>query len=171
MNPHRSQRVACTAFGVALALAGAGLAGCSGEKDGRATAPELEAQVPDIRGPDDLTDVYTGFLDARFVEDLPAYEGQEVTVLAAVAEVFSPRTFSVTSPDEAEIDPVLVVTTTAAAEELPRPGEEVVVAATPFADFDAESVVREAGLGIGAAALQDWDDETYLLATIVEPAP
>lgn len=43
--------------------------------------------MPDIRSGDDLHDVYRGLLDERFVEDLPAYVGQEVTVLGEVAEV------------------------------------------------------------------------------------
>lgn len=60
---------------------------CPPGLDGRATAPQLEAEVPDSRGGDDLHDVYRGLLDERFVEDLPAYVGQEVTVLGEVAEV------------------------------------------------------------------------------------
>ncbi len=170
MRADRSRRLAGPALALAVALTG-GLVGCSNDLDDRATTPELEAEVPDIRGPEDHQDPYTGLLDARFVEDLPAYEDLEVTVVASVAEVLSPRIFSITSPDGTEVDPVLVVTTDAAADIEPEAGDHLVVAATPVRGFDAEAVVEELGLDLGAQQLENWEDETYLVATIVETAP
>jgi hypothetical protein len=168
---HRAGRPAAALVAVVLAAAGTSLAGCSDDLDDQATAPQLEGEVPDIRGEDDLDDVYTGLLDERFVEDLPAYEDQEVTVLAEVSEVLSPRAFSVTSIDDADVDPVLVVTTDAAAEVEPAAGDELVVAARPATDLDPEVVVGDLGLGVDPAVLEDWGDQAYLIATVVEPAP
>ncbi|WP_116452309.1 hypothetical protein [Blastococcus litoris] len=169
MRAHRSGRLAGPLLSAGLALSGVALAGCGDDLDDQATAPELEAAVPDIRGEDDVTDVYTGLLDERFVEDLPAYEDQEVTVLGEVAEVLSPRVFSLTSIDESDVDQVLVVTT-AAADARPEPGAELVVAATPETDLDAQAVVTELDLDVDADELGEWEDEAYLVATIVEPA-
>ncbi len=170
MHAHRSRRLAGPVLAAGLALTCTALAACSDELDDRATTPQLEAQVPDIRGEDDLADVYRGSLDERFVEDLPAYEDQEVTVLAEVAEVLSPRTFSVTSTEGSDIGPVLVVTVEAAAALEPEVGDELVVAATPSGDLDPEAVVDQLGLDIPAGQLEDWEDEPYLVASIVEPA-
>ncbi len=168
---HRAGRPAGAILVVVLAVAGTSLAACSDELDGQATAPQLEAEVPDIRGKDDLADVYTGLLDERFVEDLPAYVDQEVTVLAEVVEVLSPRAFSATSIDDPDVESVLVVTTDAAAAVEPAPGDEIVVAARPATDLDPEVVVGDLGLGIDSAVLEDWEDQAYLIATVVEPAP
>ena len=170
MHAHRSQEFAGPALAAVLALTGATLTGCGKDLDGQATAPQLETEVPDIRGGDDLDDVYRGLLDERFVEDLPAYADQEVTVLAEVAEVLSPRVFSLTSADGADVDPVLVVTKDLAAALEPEPGDELVVAATPARDLDPEAVVTDLGLAIDARELENWEDEAYLVATIIKPA-
>ncbi len=159
------------ALAAVLSLTGMALAGCGEDLDDQATAPQLETEVPDIRAGDDTDDVYRGLLDERFVEDLPAYEDQEVTVLAEVAEVLSPRTFSVTSAEGADVEPVLVMTVDAAAALEPEAGDELVVAATPSGDLDPEAIVDELGLDIEAGQLEDWEDEPYLVASIVEPAP
>lgn len=170
MRVHRSRALAGPALAAVLALAGAGLSACAGEDD-NALAPELEAAVPDIRGPEDLDDPYIGLLDAGFREDLEAYAEQEVTVLADVAAVFSPRAFTVTSPDGGEVEPVLVVTTADAGDVDPQAGQSLVIAATPLRDFQAGVVVDELGLDLGEEQLEEWDDETFLVATILEAAP
>jgi hypothetical protein len=157
------------ALAAVLALSGAVLTGCAGVDDG-ASAPQLETEVPDVRGAEDPDDPYRGLLDARFAEDLPAYFGQEVTVHAAVADVLSPRVFTVTSPEGDEVEPLLVVATAGAGAE-PSTGEELVIAATPTDEFDAEAVVEDLDLDIDPAELEEWDDEAYLVATELEPAP
>lgn len=164
----RLHRFALTAV---LAVSGAALTGCADDLDDRALAPALEPEVPDVRGPSDLDDPYQGVFDVRFAEDLPAYAGQEVTVLATVAEALAPRAFTVTSPDGSEVEPVLVVTTGQAGEVEAEAGDDLVVAATPLREFDAEVVVEELGLGVDPVELEDWEDETFLVATVVEPAP
>jgi hypothetical protein len=165
----RSRWVNGPALTAVLVLSGALLPGCAGE-DGNATAPQLETEVPDVRGAEDLDDPYRGLLDARFAEDLPAYYGQEVTVRAAVVDVLSPRVFTVTSPTGDEVEPLLVVATAGAGAE-PSAGQELVIAATPADEFDGEAVVEELHLEIDPAELEEWDDEAYLVATVLEPAP
>ncbi len=166
-----SRRLVGTAFAAALVVAGAGLSGCADGMDDSAVAPNLETQVPDIRGSEELDDPYRGVLDARFVEDLPAYQEQQVTVLAAVAEVLSPRSFTVTSPDGSDVEPVLVITTEEAAGVQPQAGDDVVIAATPVGEFDAEVVEEELGTMLPGERYEEWDGETFLVATIIEPAP
>ena len=155
----------------ALVLATVGLSACA-EEDDNALAPSLEpVVVPDIRGPEDLDDPYVGLLDEAFREDLEAYSQQEVTLLAAVEEVMSPRAFSVTSPGGEDVDPVLVVTTADARNIDPQVGQELVIAATPVEDFNADTATQELRLGLDATKLEEWDDDVYLLATILEEAP
>ncbi|SFF47361.1 hypothetical protein [Blastococcus tunisiensis] len=153
-----------------LVLAGVGLSAC-GEEDENALAPTLETEIPDIRGADDLDDPYVGILDPAFRADLEAYSEQEVTVLADVADVISPRAFTVTSPSGEEVDPVLVVTTADAGDVEPESGEALVIAATPLEGFDAGTVTEELGLDMDTADLDDWDGDVFLLATILEAAP
>ena len=147
------------AVGAASALAAVSLSACSGDGN----APQDPEEVPDIRGDDDLTDPFTGAYDAEFAEDMSVYAGQEVTLSAEVAEVFSPQVFSITAPDGGEVEPALVV-----AEQAPDllvEGDQVTVAATPIEGFDAESIL---GDDVEAADVEDWDDEVYLAAEIVE---
>jgi hypothetical protein len=168
VRAYRSRPLAGPTLAAVLALAGAGLSGCA-EDDG-ASAPELEAEVPDIRGEADLDDPYTGVLDAAFYEDLPAYAGQEVTLLAEVAEVFSPRVFTLTAPGDAEVGDVLVVATADAGDVDPQAGRSLVVAATPVDSFEAGVVVDELALDVDAAELEEWDERTFLVAEVLQPA-
>ncbi|MCA0143798.1 hypothetical protein [Blastococcus sp. LR1] len=154
----------------ALAVSLTGLSGCGNDLDDAAVTPDLEAEVPDIRGVDDLDDSYRGLLDTRFVEDLPAYDTQEVTVLATVDEVFSLRSFTVTSPDDPEVGPVLVVTVEEAASVEPQAGQDLVLAATATNDFDAEVVAAELGLDLAREDFGEWDGSMFLLTTMIEPA-
>ncbi len=92
-------------------------------------------------------------------------------MLAAVDEVLSPRSFTVTSPDDAEVGPVLVITAEAAAEIEPQVGDELVIAATATNEFDADAVAGEFGLTLNSERYEEWDGEMFLVATIIEPAP
>ena len=154
MCAYRSRPLAGPTLAAVLALAGAGLSGCA---EAEATAPDLESRIPDLRGEGDLDDAYSGVLDADLYEDLSAYAGQEVTLLAEVAEVVSPRAFTVTAPDDAEVGEVLVVATPDAGDVEPEAGGQVLVAATPVDAFDAGVVVEELGLEVDAAELAEWD--------------
>lgn len=169
MRAYRSRPLAGPTLAAVLALAGAGLSGCAEDDEG-ALAPDLEAEVPDLRGEGDLDDPYSGVLDAAFFEDLPAYAGQEVTLLAEVAEVVSPRAFTVTAPDDAEVGQVLVVATSDAGDTEPEAGSQVLVAATPVDSFEAGVVVEELGLEVDAAELAEWDEQTFLVAEVLQPA-
>ncbi len=168
MRAHPFRRLSGPVLAAVLALAGAGLSACA--EDAAATARGTEVELPDIRGPEDLDDPYSGLLDADFHEDLMAYTGQEVTLLAEVAEVVSPRVFTVTDPDDAGVGPVLVVTTEDAGDVDPQAGRSLVVAATPVDSFEAGVVVDELALDVDAAELEEWDEQTFLVAEVLQPA-
>ena len=167
MSTHRS-RWAGPALAAALALSGSGLSACAGQDGDNPLAPSAPVQLPDIRGAEDLDDAYSGVLDAAFREDLDAYDGIEVTLLA---EVISPRVFTVTSPDDAGVEPALVVATAEAGGPAPEAGTPLLLAATPVDGFDAAVVAEELRLDLDEEAVEEWDGETFLVATIVEPAP
>lgn len=170
MRANRSRvRSGPVALAALLALAGAGLSACSAEDDDLETP--LAAEIPDIRGPDDLADPYVGLLDAGFREDLESFAQLEVTLLAEVTERLAPQAFLAASPEDDDVDPVLVVTAASAGVVDAEAGESLFIAATPVQDFDAEVVVEELGLDIDPELLDEWDDETFLVATILEPAP
>ena len=169
MCAYRSRPLAGPTLAAVLALAGAGLSGCA-EAEAEATAPDLESRIPDLRGEGDLDDAYSGVLDADLYEDLSAYAGQEVTLLAEVAEVVSPRAFTVTAPDDAEVGQVLVVATSDAGDTEPEAGSQVLVAATPVDSFEAGVVVEELELEVDAAELAEWDEQTFLVAEVLQPA-
>jgi hypothetical protein len=169
VRAYRSRPLAGPTLAAVLALAGAGLSGCA--EDDPSSAPDSPVEVPDIRGESDLADPYTGVLDRDFFDDLPAYAGQEVTLLAEVAEVFSPRVFTVTAPDDAEVGEVLVVATEDAGDVDPQAGQALVVAATPVDSFDAGIVLEELALDVDAGQLEEWDGATFLVTTVLEAAP
>lgn len=156
------------ALAALLALAGAGLSACAEDE---ALDPFPAPQIPDIRGPDDLRDPYVGLLDAEFREKLDSYARLEVTLLAEVTESLAPQAFLAASPEDGDAEPVLVVATADAGDVEAEAGEPLFIAATPVQDFDAEVVIEELGLDIDPALLQEWDGETFLVATILEPAP
>ncbi|CCG04133.1 hypothetical protein [Blastococcus saxobsidens] len=166
----RSQRLTGPGLAAVMALAGAGLSACGGMDDDNPLAPYAPAELPDIRGAEDIDDAYSGLLDPAFREDLDAYEDIEVTLLADVAEVISPRVFTVTSPDGSELEPVLVVATADAGDVDPQAGQSLLIAATPVGDFDAGTVSEDLGMSLDEQQLEEWEDEIYLVATILEPA-
>jgi poly-beta-hydroxyalkanoate depolymerase len=133
--------------------------------------PSSKPAVPDVRGAEDLDDPYSGVLDAAFHEDLEAYANQEVTLLADVAEVVSPRVFTVTSPDDPEVRPVLVVATEDAEDVDPQAGASLLLAATPVDSFEAEVVVDELALDVQPEQLEEWEEQTFLDAEILRPTP
>lgn len=170
MGTHRSTPLTGPALAAVIALTGVGATACGGSDDDNPLAPDLESEVPNIRASDDPGDVYRGLLDAAFREDLEAYAEQEVTVLGDVADVLSPRAFTLTSADGSDVEPVLVITSAEADDIDPDAGETIVVAATTIQDLDPEAVVEELDLELDEGDLDEWEDDTYLLATIVEAA-
>ena len=168
MPAQRSRPPATRAVAVVLALAPIALTSC-GSEDDNALAPFSPVDVPDIRGPGDLDDAYSGVLDERVREDLDAYAGIEMTLLVQVADVLGPGAFTVTSPEGDGVEPVLAVTTPDAAID-PDAGDQLVLAATPVDEFDAEVVAEQMQLAVEAQELEEWDGQLFLVATIVEPA-
>ncbi|RZU31549.1 hypothetical protein [Blastococcus saxobsidens] len=157
------------AIAIAMAVATAGtvvLAGCG--DDETATDPELEEEVADVRGSEDLADPYTGVYDEQFAEDIEAYHGQEVTLRGDVGEVLGPSTFTLTAPGGEDVTPLLVVSEQPV-EDLTA-GGQVTVAATPQDDFDPAEVGSEFDLELGDEAYEEWDGDTYVTAVEVQPA-
>ncbi len=170
MRAIRRRPLAGSALAAVLALAGAGLSGCAWAERSAADRG-TEVELPDVRGPEDLDDPYNGLLDADFHEDLPACTGQEVTLLAEVVEVLSPRVSTMTSPEDTGVGPVLVVATEDAVDVDPQAGAPLVVAATPVDSFDAAVVTEELSLDVDPAQLEQWDDQAFLVAEVLAPAP
>jgi hypothetical protein len=166
MKAPLSRRVAAPVGGVLLA-AGALLAGCGSEED---PVAGTEVEVPDIRGPEDPDDPYSGALDESFREDLDVWSGQEVTLLATVEEVLSPRTFTVGAPIGPEIEPVLVVVADDVTAAEPEGGENWVIAATPVEGFELEEVSEALAIDLPEDEYEEWEGETFLLATVLEEA-
>lgn len=149
-------------LGVTTALL-LGLSGCGEEE---LAAGEME--VSDIRGEDDFTDPYTGEYDSAFREDVDVYAGAEVTVRAQVEDVLSPSSFTIVGPEGVAVEPLLVVATDDVAGL--EPGLPVTVAATAAKEFDVAEVETELGVDLDDEQYEEWDDEPFLLATIVEEA-
>lgn len=149
------------------ALGGAVLAGCSGVDDEEAVGGEpTTAADPDVRPPGDLEDPYDGAYTAEFREDLDAYAGLEVTLTGEVVSIVSPVAFTMTGPDGADVEPILVVTST---EPALMPGEQVAIGAVPGDEFDLADVEEALGADLPDEAFEEWDDEPFLAASIVEP--
>ncbi|MGY2066117.1 hypothetical protein [Blastococcus sp. SYSU DS0619] len=149
------------------ALGGALLAGCTGvdEEEGGGGEPTTAAD-PDVRPPGDLEDPYDGAYTAEFREDLDAYTNVEVTLTGEVVGIVSPVAFTMSGPDGTEVEPILVLTET---EPALTPGDQVVVAAQPADEFDLAEVEEALGADLPDETFEEWDDEPYLAASIVEP--
>ena len=68
----------------------------------------------------------------------------------------------------AEVGPVLVVATRDAGDADPQAGTPLIVTATPVDSLDAAVVTEEFSLDVDPA---QWDDQAYLVAEMLAPAP
>ncbi|MGY2085737.1 hypothetical protein [Blastococcus sp. SYSU DS0539] len=151
---------------LAATLGGAVLAGCSGVDEEEAVGGEPTTSAdPDVRPPGDLEDPYDGAYTAKFREDLDAYAGLEVTLTGEVVSIVSPVAFTLTGPEGADVEPILVLTRT---EPALMPGDQVVVAAVPVDEFDLADAEEDLGADLPDEAFEDWDDEPYLAASRVQ---
>jgi hypothetical protein len=150
------------ASAVALAAALSLLTGCGSDNPEQ---PETGSDASDIRPSGDLEDPYDGPYTEDFHDDVEAYAGQEVTLEAAVAEVYSDRAFTVTGPEDADIEPLLVVTDEAV--EGLEQGSAVTVAATPHDEFEIEDVEEQLGTDL-PEQVDEWEGEAYLAASRVQ---
>jgi hypothetical protein len=123
-------------------------------------------EVPDVRGEDDPTDIFTGAYDSEFREDMTAYTGQEVTLTAEVDEVLSPEAFSITSPDGEDVEPLLVLADGSSG--AVEAGSAVTIAATPFDEFDPAEAEQQIEVDLEDDLYADWEGEPFLVATTVE---
>lgn len=131
--------------------------------------PSAGDEVPDVRGSEDLDDVFNGPYSADLREDLEGYDGQEITVEGTVDRVLSPVAFTLGPPDGDDAEPVLVVVEEAAT--APEAGEDVVVAATAQDEFRTDEVGAELDLLEDDETFEEWEGDPYLRASLVEPAP
>jgi hypothetical protein len=157
-------RAAGKAVLVATSIGTLTLAGCSENPE----QPSTGTDAADVRGPEDLEDVYDGPYTPDFHSDVEAYAGQEVTLEADVADVLSAGAFTITGPEGAEVEPLLVVTNRAV-EDLAA-GDLVTVAGTPQDEFEISAVEDELGVDLDDEAVEEWEGEPYLVASIIEPA-
>lgn len=154
-----------TAAAVFVAVTAVALPAC-GEDD---PEPSAGDEVPDVRGSEDLDDVYNGPYSADLREDLEGYDGQEITVEGTVDRVLSAVAFTLGPPDGEDAASVLVVVEGAAT--APEPGDDVVVAAVAQDEFRTDEVGAELDLPEDDATFEEWEGDPYLLASLVEPAP
>lgn len=154
-----------TAAALVVAATAVALPACS-EDD---PEPSAGDEVPDVRGPDDLDDVFNGPYSADLREDLEGYDGQEITVEGTVDQVLSPSAFTLGPPDGGEVESVLVLVEEGAS--APEAGDDVVVAATAQDEFSSDDVGAELDLPEDDGAFDEWEGDAYLRATLVEPAP
>ena len=66
---------------------------------------------------------------------------------------------------------MLVVATEDAVDIDPQAGAPLVVAATAVDSFDAAVVTEELSLDVDPAQLEQWDDQAFLVAEVLAPAP
>lgn len=160
LSSHGKPIARASLFGLTTALV-LGLSGCGEEE-----LAVGETDVTDVRGEDDLTDPYTGEYDEAFREDVDVYAGTEVTVSAQVEDVLSPNSFTIVGPDDTSVEPLLVVV----ADEVAglEPGLPVTVAATAALEFDLAEVEGQLGVDLEDEQYGEWEDQPFLLATIVE---
>ena len=154
-----------TAAAVFVAVTAVALPAC-GEDDPESSAGD---EVPDVRGSEDLDDVYNGPYSADLREDLEGYDGQEITVEGTVDRVLSPVAFTLAPPEGEDAEPVLVVVQEAAT--APEAGSDVVVAAVAQDEFRSDEVDAELDLPEDDETFEEWEGDPYLLASLVEPAP
>ncbi|WP_347057061.1 hypothetical protein ABC795_10170 [Blastococcus sp. HT6-30] len=147
------------------ALGTAVLGGCSGVDDAEGGGGEpTTAADPDIRPSGDLEDPYDGAYTAEFREDLDAYTNVEVTLTGEVVSIVSPVAFTMSGPDGADVEPILVLTST---EPALAPGDQVVVAAQPEDEFSLAEAEDALGADLPDEAFEEWEDEPYLAASQV----
>ncbi|MCZ2820683.1 hypothetical protein O2V63_10115 [Modestobacter sp. VKM Ac-2977] len=161
LSSHGKPIARVSLFGLTTALV-LGLSGCGEEE-----LAVGETDVADVRGEDDLTDPYTGEYDEAFREDVDVYAGTEVTVGAQVEDVLSPNSFTIVGPDDTSVEPLLVVVAEEPDLEL-EPGLPVTVAATAALEFDLAEVEGQLGVDLEDEQYGEWEDQPFLLATIVE---
>ena len=147
---------------VAVVAALSPLTGCGSDNPEQ---PETGSDASDIRPSDDLADPYDGPYTEDFRDDVEAYAEQEVTLEAGIAEVYSDRAFTITGPDDAGIEPLLVVAEQAV--EGLEQGSTVTVAATPHDEFEVEEVEEQLGADL-PEEVDEWEGEAYLTASVVE---
>ena len=154
---HRGPRLA-TAVALSATVV---LSACSSNPE----QPETGSDAPDIRGDGDLEDPYDGPYTPDFHDDVEAYVDQEVTLAAAVDTVVSPVAFTITGPDGADVDPLLVLIE----EPVPglEPGVDVVVAATAQDEFEVSDLEAWADEAVPEEPYEEWEGEPYLAATEV----
>ncbi len=169
MPDHHPWNSAGTALVALLALTGAVLSGCGPDMSPQRGSGAEQLEIRDAEDVEELEDVYVGPLDQAFYEDIESYDLQVVTLVAEVSEVLAPRAFTVTAPEDPDVGPLPVVCVRGAGEVDLNPGASLLMAATPMRDLEPGEVADDLGLDVDADELEEWEGQTFLVATTVEP--
>jgi hypothetical protein len=166
-----------------ITAAGLALTGCGGDDpEGAGTDVEdvVEGDVaessPAPQQTEETTEAaepgagpYVGPYNRDFSEQVTAYDGQEVTLSAEVAEVFStesPTAFTVSDPDDVELGDLLVISKTAMPEAVD--GETVEVMGTIRTDFQLSQVEEDVAADLEDEWFQDFEGDPYVEATEIK---
>lgn len=94
-------------------------------------------------------------------------EYKRVTVPGEVDTVISPAAFSISDPGEPQVEPLLIVhkDDVAGAE----PEARVSVTGVVYRGFDVPAVEKETGLDLDDALYEEWQGDSYIVASEVTP--
>lgn len=94
-------------------------------------------------------------------------EYKKVTVPGQVEKVISPSAFSISDPDDPSVEVLLIVNQSGAG--AIEPGVKVKVTGVVYRGFDVADVKRETGVELDEARHQEWEGESYIVASQVDP--
>lgn len=161
-----------------FAVTGLALAGCGGEDTGTGTDVEdvTEGEVLESSPAASATDgaaeptaavtSYRGWYNRGFAEDQATYAGQEVTLTGEVEGVVSEQAFSISDPNDVDLDSLLVVHNMdqpPAVEE----GQLVQVVGTVQTSFDPATASEDVGVQLDENVFGDFEGDPWIQATEV----
>lgn len=148
-----------TAVAGIFALSALGLSAC-----GDTAGSEAGTDVQDVQ--EETTDGYDGVYDSAFYDDVESYDGEQVTVSAEVDEVLDISAFTIAGTDDTTVEPLLVISTTEAAET--EVGRAVAVTGTVHESFDFATVEEEMDFDFDESVFEGWDGEPYIVASSID---
>lgn len=156
-----------------VAVAGLGLAGCGGEESGTDVEDVTEGEVAESSPAAEPTEAmtgavppvgYEGMYNRDYYDQQQTYQGQSVSLTGEVEAVVSPEAFSISDPNDAELDSLLVV------HNLDQPpaleeGQMVQVEGTVQTDFDPATVGGQMGADLDENVFGDFEGDPWIEAT------
>lgn len=151
----------------AIVLSPAGVVACGEDSPGSEAGADVEDIVEDQPVLDEPVDgeVWDG-LDRDFSDELGSYVGQEVRLSATVDEVITPAAFTIADPDDAAVEPLLVLSSPSTAEV--APDDSVGVTGTVREGFGVAEAEEALGVDLDDQLLADYADAPYVVADSVE---